>query len=211
MAHKKRAGCIQAAALIAVATLAGLCLVACGGTSKDTSASTAATSTSSSTAGPPEGAGRFAALRTCLQKEGITLPRRPAGQHGRPVGGGPPRGGFVPGSGRGFAGRLPKGVSAERMQAALKKCGGGFGAARGRFFGRAGAKKALSEFAACMNENGIKLPAPNTSGQGPVFDTKGIDTSGTRFKSAEAKCASKLPASFARPGNAPAPPYPGGA
>jgi hypothetical protein len=89
----------------------------------------------------------------------------------------------------------------------LKKCGGGFGAARGHFFGRAGAKKALSEFAACMSENGIKLPAPNTSGRGPVFDAKGIDTSGTRFKSAEAKCASKLPEPFARAGGAP----PGGA
>ena len=43
-----------------------------------------------------------------------------------------------------------------------------------------------------MNENGVKLPAPNTSGTGPVFNTTGIDTASASFKTAEAKCASVL-------------------
>ena len=33
-----------------------------------------------------------------------------------------------------------------------------------------------------MRENGVNLPAPNTSGNGPVFNTKGIDTSSATFK-----------------------------
>ena len=43
-----------------------------------------------------------------------------------------------------------------------------------------------------MRENGVNLPAPNTSGKGPVFNTKGINTSSTAFKSAESKCRSDL-------------------
>jgi hypothetical protein len=43
-----------------------------------------------------------------------------------------------------------------------------------------------------MRENGVNLPAPNTSGKGPVFDTKGINTSSAAFKSAESKCRSDL-------------------
>jgi hypothetical protein len=52
-----------------------------------------------------------------------------------------------------------------------------------------------------MRKNGVNLPAPNTSGKGPVFDTKGIDTSGARFKAADAKCVRELaPAGAGGPG-----------
>ncbi len=210
MAQAKRACRMKAAVLIAAAALAGLSLAACGGSTKDTSASAGTTGTSTNAATPPGGAERFAALRTCLQREGIKLPRRPAGQHGRPSGS-PSRGGFFPGGGSGgLAGRLPKGVTAQELQAALKKCGGGLGPARGHFFDRVGARKALTEFAACMSQDGVKLPPPNTSGHGPIFDTKGIDTSGTRFRNAETKCAGKLPGPFARAGGIGGAP-PGGA
>ncbi|HEY5344408.1 MAG TPA: hypothetical protein VIJ66_12225 [Solirubrobacteraceae bacterium] len=80
-----------------------------------------------------------------------------------------------------------------QYEAALKKCGGGT-------FGRGGAarfagptfKTALAKFATCLRQNGVNVPAPNTSGNGPVFDTKGIDTSSAQFKTAEAKCQSDL-------------------
>jgi hypothetical protein len=44
----------------------------------------------------------------------------------------------------------------------------------------------------------VNVPAPNTSGSGPVFDTKGIDTSSAQFKAAEAKCQSDLSGAFRR-------------
>ncbi len=71
----------------------------------------------------------------------------------------------------------------------------------GRGFNSARAKQALAKFAACMHENGVSLPAPNTSGKGPIFNTKGIDTTSATFKAAEAKCRGDLAgAFFARPG-----------
>ncbi len=53
-------------------------------------------------------------------------------------------------------------------------------------------KAALTKFAACMRENGVNVPAPNTSGNGPIFNTKGIDTHSAQFKAAEKKCQSLL-------------------
>jgi hypothetical protein len=94
------------------------------------------------------------------------------------------------GGGRGRF-RPPAGVSATQFQEALKKCGRGNagGAAR---FNSPTAKAALTKFVACMGENGVKLPAPNTSGNGPVFNTTGINTTSSTFKSAQSKCQSAL-------------------
>ena len=78
-------------------------------------------------------------------------------------------------------------------------------AARLAFAGRGGARfkspafqAALAKFATCMRENGVNVPAPNTSGSGPVFDTKDIDTSSAQFKAAETKCQSDLSGAFRR-------------
>jgi hypothetical protein len=149
-------------------------------------------------------------VRECLQKNGITLPKFTPGK--RPA---PGTGGGFPG---GAGGRtLPKGVSRAQYEAALKKCGGGLNG--GAFF-RGGAghfnspvvKQALAKFAACMHENGINVPAPNTSGKGPIFNTKGLNTSSATFKAAEAKCSSDLDGAFrAHPGGAGAPPGSAGA
>jgi hypothetical protein len=213
MAQIKRRGSTGAALSAIACVLACLGIAACGGSSpsKNTSASASSSSTSASnsdagaTGGGPQ---RFAAMRSCLQKEGIALPQRPAGQ--RLHYGTPHRGRFFDPGAPGFAARhLPKGVNAEKLAAAIKKCGGGsfaghgFGG-RGRFFDSGRAKTALPAFAACMRENGLKLPAPNTSGKGPVFDTKGIDTGSTQFKNAYAKCASKLPGPLGGPPGPPA-------
>jgi hypothetical protein len=82
-------------------------------------------------------------------------------------------------------------VSATQFQEALKKCGGGNfgGAAR---FSSPTAKAALTKFVACMRENGVNLPAPNTSRNGPVFNTAGLNTASSTFKSAQSKCQSAL-------------------
>jgi hypothetical protein len=190
---------------VLVLVLASLVLAACGGstsTSSTTTSSASASATTPTTPGTPGAAGgRFAAIRECLQKNGITLPARKPGT--RKPGQAPGAGGFL---GGGLT--LPKGVSKAQYEAAIKKCGGfprgGFtGGPRG--FNSAAGKQALAKFAACMSENGVKIPAPNTSGKGPIFNTKGIDTSSTKFKQAEIKCRSELLDGFGRPGTRGAP------
>ncbi len=167
-----------------VLVLLSLLLAACGSSSKSSSSSTS-TSASAATSTAPGGAAaasRFTALRECLAKNGITLPKRPAGQR---------RGGFL---GGGTGPVLPKGVTRAQYEAALKKCGGFSGGGvggRGRFNSPA-FRTALAKFATCVREHGVKLPEPNTSGKGPVFNTNGIDTNSTQFKTAEAACSSIL-------------------
>jgi hypothetical protein len=138
-------------------------------------------------------------MRECLRKNGITLPKRTPGSR--------PGGGFVPGAGAGGGPRLPGGVTRVQYEAALKKCGGG----SGHFFGGGAARRlndpvfkaALTKYGDCLRQNGINLPAANTSGNGPIFDTKGIDTSSPQFKSASVKCRSALIGAFRRPAGAP--------
>lgn len=215
-----------AAAAVVVLLLACFGLAACGGSSSTTSTSTNAASTGSASSGssstgtsstgsstPARGAGRgaarFAAMRECLAKNGITLPKRTPGS-GRPAGA---PGGFL-GGGAGAGGpQLPKGVTRAQYEAALKKCGGHVFAGGGggaRFANNPRFKAALTKYAECLRQNGVNVPAPNTSGNGPVFDTKGINTSSPQFKTATTKCRSALTGAFRRPGGAGGP-APGGA
>ncbi len=184
--------------VLVVALLAG-----CGGSSKSsstsTSASAAGTGTSTSSKGKQGNfAARAAKLRTCLQKNGIKLPERKPGQ----------RGGFGAG-----AGGLPSGVSRAQLQAAFKKCG--LARRPGQGFNAAASRQRFTAFAACMKSNGINLPAPNTSGKGPIFNTKGVDTSTAKFKAAQVKCAREELAGGGvggpGPGRAPGGTAPGGA
>jgi hypothetical protein len=186
-----------------VLLLASLVLVACGGSSSGTSSSSSNASavTSTPAAGGFAGApgSRFAAFRECLQKNGITLPKRTPGQRRRPGSGGFFGGGTGP--------RLPQGVTRAQYEAAVKKCGGGAFPGRGGGFNHfyrfnsPAYKQALTKFAACMRENGVNLPTPNTSGKGPIFDTNGIDIQSPQFRAAEAKCRTMIP----RPPAGPAP------
>jgi hypothetical protein len=191
-----------AAAGAVLVLLAGLLLAACGGSSKSSSSTTAGTSTAKTTTGGRGQLGqRGAALRTCLQKNGITLPERKAGQRGGTPGAGGPFGA----GGAGGAPRLPKGVTRAQLQAAFKKCGGGQFRGGGKGFAAGGAQR-FAKFAACMRKNGVNLPRPNISGKGPVFNTKGIDTTSSSFKAADAKCARELrPSGSPRPGSQGAP------
>lgn len=178
---------------VLVLVFASLALAACGSSSSTSSSTTAtsASATTPTTGGRPGGAGGgFAALRECLKKAGITLPTRKPGQA-------PGAGGFL-GAGSGSA--LPKGVTKAQHEAALKKCGGfphgSF--TRGSFRRGAGGlntaagKQALAKFAACMRSNGVNVPEPNTSGNAPVFNDKGINTASAKFKAAATKCHSAL-------------------
>ena len=187
---------IPMVAAVVLAILASVILAACGSSSNSSSASTSASaSTSTTTTGKAAGApgNRFAAVRECLQKNGITLPKRPTGFLGGGAGGAP---------------KLPAGVTRAQYEAAIKKCGGGF--SRGGFagggasrFDSPAAKQALVKFAACLRSNGINVPEPNTSGKGSPFSGKGLDTTSPKFLAAESKCRSDLAGVFgARPGAA---------
>jgi hypothetical protein len=172
-----------------IVALACLTLVACGSSSSTGSSTASSSATASSTTGTNPGAtngnraafaGRFKAVRECLQKDGITLPKPTPGQGG---------GGRGPFAGAGRA--LPAGVSKSSYEAALRKCGAP-AAGRGGRANSTAFKRAVTKFAACMHENGVKVPTPNTSGTGPVFNTTGLNTSSAQFKAAQAKCASLL-------------------
>jgi hypothetical protein len=180
---------------VAIAT-AALILAACGSSNSSSSGTTSQSASSGSpTPGSTAGGGRFASLRTCLQKEGINLPA-PKGTPGQPgAGNGRRPGGIL---------KAPEGVSQSKFQEALKKCGAGnFPRGGGANLNSTTARTALTNYVACMRENGVTLPAPNTSGKGPVFNTSGVNTSSATFKTAQTKCQSKLAGAFGGNGGPP--------
>jgi hypothetical protein len=188
--------CKPAAAAVVPLLLASLLVAACGSSSSGSSGGSTSTATASANAGAADPAKRFA-VRECLAKQGIKLPQRPAGQ--RPA---PGAGGFFLG-GR----RLPAGVTRAQYEAAVKKCGGfarrGFG--DGARLASPAVKEALAKFAACMRENGENVPAPNTSGSGPIFKTNGLNTTSAQFRAAQAKCMVLLRGAFVAPEAGPPP------
>jgi hypothetical protein len=204
-----------------IAALACLGLTACGGSSSSSTTSTTANAAKTSSAHGHSGNG-FATIRECLEKSGIKLPQRTPGQPRVPGVGGPLGGPQLPkgmtaaqfqaalqkcSGGRGFgrAGRpgepgRPGGAGAPGATGSQPgKPGGAGGPAARRHFGSPVFRKALAAFATCMNHNGVKLPAPNTSGTGPVFSTQGLDTTSASFKAASAKCQSVLRSAFPHP------------
>ncbi len=172
-------------------------LAACGSSASSGTTTTSTSASTTSKSAPASGSSRFTALRSCLAKQGITLPARSGNR--------PPGGTGTPGQGRPLGGaggfKLPQGVSRTQLQEALKKCGGGNLGGGGRF-NSAASKAALTKYVACMRENGVNLPAPNTSGTGPVFNTNGINTTSSTFKTATTKCQSVLPSRAPRGGGA---------
>ena len=183
----------RSATVLALALLAcTVALAACGSSSSSTATTAAAGANAQGAAGS-----RFLAFRECLQKNGVTLPKRSPGAAGAPG---------TPGAGGGFPGgdagpQPPAGVSKATYEAAVKKCGGLPAARRGGTFTGPRFQAALASFAACMRNNGVDLPAPNTSGKGPVFNTSGLNATGAKFTAARTKCQPLLRAGFkAQPG-----------
>ena len=187
-------------AVVLVLLLACLGLAACGGSSKSSSTSTNASAATTTTGTTGAKGPNAAASRRCANACRRTASRCRNGPRARNVHPVEPAAFSVVARRAGAGGpQLPKGVTRAQYEAALKKCGGG------AFAGRGGARfkspafqAALAKFATCMRENGVNVPAPNTSGSGPVFDTKGIDTSSAQFKAAETKCQSDLRGAFRR-------------
>jgi hypothetical protein len=189
MPHIHINGHKPAAALVLI--LVSLVLVACGGSSTSSSTNAAVSASKTTTGGGATtggaGGGRFAAVRECLQKNGITLPKRAPGQ-----GRGPGTGGLLGGA---TAPKLPSGVTRAQYEAALKKCGGsprGLGARRSS----PAFKQSLTKFAVCMREHGVQIGEPNTSGKGPIFNTSGINTTSAQFKTAQTTCTPNLRAAL---------------
>jgi hypothetical protein len=223
--RRKPAAVAPLIALAVTLVAATLGLAACGGSSSTTThtaANAAATGTTTpsasatgtappgtSSTGTPGAPGRpnparFTAMRACLAKKGITLPQRTPG---------------VPGGGLLRGAQLPKGVTRAQYLEALKSCGGGAGFAGGHFGGGHFSRvhsafddprfhQALVRFATCLRQNGMNVAEPNTSGKGPIFNTKGLNTGTPQFRAAETKCRTALFGALrpkARPGAAGSP------
>jgi hypothetical protein len=152
------------------------------GTTPSASAPSGTSSTGTTPAGRPNPT-RFAGLRACLAKKGITVPQRIPGAGGAPGGTA-----TTP---------LPKGMTRAQFGEALKSCGGA-GFAGNHFrrdhgdFKSGGFRQALARFASCLRQNGVDIGEPNTTGKGPIFNTKGINTGSPQFKAASTKCRSTL-------------------
>jgi hypothetical protein len=57
-------------------------------------------------------------------------------------------------------------------------------------------RTALVSFATCLRQNGVKIPAPNASGKGPVLSTKGLNTNTPQYRAALMKCRTVLLGAF---------------
>jgi hypothetical protein len=89
-------------------------------------------------------------------------------------------------------------VSRAQYEAALKKCGGAGLAGGGSPIRSPVIKEALVKFTACMRAHGVNVPPPNTSGNGPIFSTQGLNTASATFKAAEVKCSGGLRSTLRR-------------
>lgn len=172
-----------------LAAVVVLLLAGCGG-------SGGSSSSQESSAASSQQAGGLAEIseetRSCLQEKGIELPE--PGQGGPPGGsleGRPPAGGPPQGFGKGGA----------KMKKAFEECGAELpqGKPEGGPPNSAAFRKSIEEYAACMGENGVELPEPNLSGEGPVFKESEVDREAPKFEAANEKCQSRL----GMPGGAP--------
>lgn len=72
---------------------------------------------------------------------------------------------------------------------------------RGKRLSNPAFRQTLTKFAVCLQKHGVTVPTPSISGNGPVLNTKGINTSSVQFRAAWAKCRSNsdLGRAFHRP------------
>jgi hypothetical protein len=160
----------KALAALALA-LAAFALASCGGSS-GTSSSRASSSSASVSKGTSSTASQPQRLRACLKKLGIDAPSSISTVSD-------------------LLAHTPKGVTRAQLVAAVQSCGGigpGLAVAKPRT-SLAAYRQAFVNFVSCMRQQGVNLPDPDTSGKGPVLDTKGIDTASPKYKGAAAKCS----------------------
>jgi hypothetical protein len=171
-----------------LAVLATVLLAGCGSSGGNESSSEEGNAASPGQAGGPGG---FAEIgdktRSCLKEKGVELPE--PGQGGPPAGG-PPEGTPPPEGGppQGFA----KGGA--KMKKAFEECGVELpqGKPEGPPMNSGTLRKSIKEYVACMGENGVELPEPNLSGEGPVFQESEVDREDQKFKAANEKCQPRL-------------------
>lgn len=198
---------IPAALLALVATVA---IAACGSSAKSTASSRRASTTTTTTA-----RAAAAAFSACLKQHGVTITRRPGAARGTATtggargrgffGGGPGGPGGAGGAGRPFGGnsKFAKAFAACRSKLPKGARGlGGFGTGRGPG-GAAGrlrfSKQTLDAYVACIRKHGYPgMPAPNTSGKGPVF-SRAVE-SNAKFQKADRSCVGILRQAFRPPG-----------
>lgn len=178
---------VRSSLIAATAVLAMAALAACGGSSATSSSETAGSSPGTAASGAPAGGPTdFAAFRSCLEDNGVTLPD---------MGGAPPSGAPAPPSGMpsggpgagGFPGGLPDGVDQATYDAAMKACAD---LAPQRGAGGPGInvdQSALVAFKSCLTDNGVKVPEGNDW-------MRTLDRKDAKVSAAMKKCSPLLPA-----------------
>jgi hypothetical protein len=181
------------------------------GSSTTTSGSGSETATGEGTAGEGKG-GMFnisEEAKACLKEKGVELPGFKGGEGGPPGGGEGempepgerPEGGKMPeGAPGGGEGGPPGfgGEGSEEMKKAFEECGvetpefkGGPGGEGGKpNVDSAAFKKQVTEYVACVRENGFELAEPDFSGEGPIFEK--AESESAAFKKASAQCQGLL-------------------
>jgi len=198
--RRNPAGAAMAGAVLALLVLTGLGLAACGssGSPPATSASASApAATGASGVTAPSGSNKQSGSHTPARSHrppGATSPpsstrpsesNKPSGSHTPSVQQSPQAAAL-----RACLARygLNKPTSGQITEA-LQKCGS---LLSGGGHATPAAKERYKKYAACMRENGANLPEPNTSGVGPVFETKGLETNTPQWRAAREKCRSVL-------------------
>jgi hypothetical protein len=169
-----------------LAVLATVLLAGCGSSGGSESSSEETTASSEQAGGP----GGFTAIsdetRSCLKEKGVELPEPGQGvpPAGGPPEGTPPEGGPPQGFGKGGA----------KTKTAFEECGVELpqGKPDGPPMNSGALRRSIKEYVACMGENGVELPEPNLSGEGPVFKESEVDRENPKFKTANEKCQSRL-------------------
>ena len=186
-------------------------LAACGGSSSSSTGTTATAASASRPQADP-------AAAASAHRHGRHRPARGALQSAA----------RMPAEKRHHAAQTNARASARRAVRRLPRCGGRSAAARRRDtrtvrsrreeVRRRGLRRrgtpdpkprrhsALTKFAACMRENGVNVPAPNTSGSGPDLQHQRDQHDRQRqFQQAESKCRTLLQGTFRRgaPGGGP--------
>jgi hypothetical protein len=97
--------------------------------------------------------------------------------------------------------KTPESMSGAQLEATRRACGdvrpGARGGPRLRAKPTAGASAIhlIAEFAACMRQNGVNVPAPTPARSDPQLDVHGINTRSSRVRAAGEKCGHYLRAS----------------
>ncbi|HUZ21133.1 MAG TPA: hypothetical protein VMU75_11250 [Acidimicrobiales bacterium] len=176
-----------------VMLIGGILLGACGGstsasngsTSTSTSTSTGSSSGTSSSGSGGSGVASASAFASCLQKHGVTLPRRTGV-------GGAPSGTRPSGSGGGFnPASLPTNVRDAFSACAKYRPAGGN-------FGRGENSTALAAYRNCLKLHGVSFPArPTTSaGAGASSSTTVTTVPTAKVQAALSACAALRPKGF---------------